>query len=600
MSSRRRSQPQQSLRRPLPADSLRHDGAAAERPAPAIVLVLLLLGLLAHGLVLLTDHLIWDGWWANADLGLPDAGILARQFRESGKPLEGWFLAPFRLIPSFEGRIAAGKVAGVACWIGSFLAMHACLRRLARLDAPVALAISALAVTAPVYEVLGDVSLAMYPACMLLFWSGWLLFAEAVERRGTPALACRAAAAALLFLSFNVNSLLVMHYAVAATFAVLRLRGVPWADLKGRLVRAALRYPEILALPVVFWIWKAVFTPTSGFYAAYNKPSFNPVKLARGYAGVVLDLFAPMARRLVSSPLWLLMAVAAGAGLWWRLSAREAGRPHAAATAPLADGWRLVACGLLLLAAAGFPYITVGQAIMAHGWWSRSCVLFPLPIAMTAVGLLVAANRSLAPTRPLAWLAAAAAIAVLFVGACWRNTLTMQAYGAKQVAIRRDLRELIDARSPAVIQLRDYFPIRYTNDFYPIAVWTFLAAPPGGLPTAFVLETGGSVPGRTSVGDERTIGADGQPALTMGRLPISAAELERLIETETGMPYAMTSIRRTGPHLLMGIGPAPNVGDDGPTIGAEYLRRRWFAPGTVDDYVKSLTQARVESLPPIE
>lgn len=572
---------------------------ACASPASGLPL-LLLLGLVAHGLVLVTDHVIWDGWWANADLGLSDAGILARQFRESGKPLEGWFLAPFRLIASADGRIAAAKLAGVACWIGSFLAMHACLRRLARLEAPVALAISALAVAAPVYEVLGDVSLAMYPACMLLFWCGWLLFAAAIDRRGTPALVCRIAAAALLFLSFNVNSLLVMHYAVAATFAVLRLRGVPWADLRGRLVGAALRYPEILALPVAFWIWKTVFTPTSGFYAAYNKPSFAPAKLALGYAGVVLDLIAPMTRRLVSSPLWLLLAIAAGAGLWWRLSARDAAQTAATATSPPAHGWRLVACGLLLLAAAAFPYITVGQAIMAHGWWSRSCVLFPLPIAMTVVGLLVATNRSLVPTRPFAWLAAVAAIAVLFVGGCWRNTLTMQAYGAKQAAIRRDLRELIDTRSPAVIQLRDYFPIRYTNDFYPIAVWTFLAAPPDGLPTTFVLETGGSVPGRTSVGDERTIGPDGQPTFTMGRLPISGAELERLIANETGMPYAMTSIRRTGPHLLVGIGPAPNVGEDGPTIGAEYLRRRWFAPGTLDDYVTSLTQARVESLPPIE
>jgi hypothetical protein len=598
MSSRRRLPPQRpsSSASPTPPQP----AAAAESVSGGSLAMVLLLGLLAHGLVLLTDHVIWDGWWANADLGLPDAGILARQFRESGKPLEGWFLVPFRLIAAPEGRIAAGKLAGVACWIGSFLAMHACLRRLARLEAPVALAITALAVAAPVYEVLGDVSLAMYPACMLLFWCGWLLFAMAIDRRGGAAVACRVAAAALLFLSFNVNSLLVMHYAVAATFAVLRLRGVPRADLRGRLVGAALRYPEILALPVAFWIWKAVFTPTSGFYAAYNKPSFAPAKLALGYAGVVRDLIAPMSRRLVSSPLWLLAAIAAGAGLWWRLSARDAKQTPAAATAPPAHGWRLVACGLVLLAAAAFPYITVGQAIMAHGWWSRSCVLFPLPIAMTVVGLLVAANRSLAATRPFAWLAAAAAIAVLFIGACWRNTLTMQAYGAKQAAIRRDLRELIDARSPAVIQLRDYFPIRYTNDFYPIAVWTFLAAPPDGLPTTFVLETGGSVPGRTSVGDERTIGADGQPTFTMGRLPISGAELERLIETETGMPYAMTSIRRTGPHLLVGIGPAPNVGDDGPTIGAEYLRRRWFAPGTLNDYVTSLTQARVESLPPIE
>jgi hypothetical protein len=62
----------------------------------------------------------------------------------------------------------------------------------------------------------------------------------------------------------------------------------------------------------------------------------------------------------------------------------------------------------------------------------------------------------------------------------------------------------------------------------------------------------------------------------------------------------MTGIRRTGPHLLVGIGPAPGVSDDGPAIGTEYLRRRWFAPATLDDYVKSLTQARVEQLPPVE
>ena len=578
-------------------------GARVEAAGPRLAtwLPVLLVGLLAHGLVLFTDHLIWDGWWANSDLGLADAGILARQFRESGKPMEGWFLAPFRLLPSFEARVAAGKIAGVTCWVGSFVAMHACLRRLARLEPAVATVIACLAAAAPVYEVLGDVSLAMYPACLLLFWCGWLLVAASLDRRGVTAIACRVAALAVLFVSFNVNSLLVMHYAVAATFAALRLRNVPWGEVRGRMVRAALRYPDVLALPVAFWIWKAVFTPTSGFYATYNRPSFALPKLALGYAGVVVDMLAPMAGDLISSPLWLLTASAAGAGLWWWFSTHDAGSTAAGAAPSVPSlGWRLVACGLLLLVAAAFPYITVGQAIMSYGWWSRSCVLFPLPIAMTVVGLLLAANRSLLPARSFAWLAAAAALAVLFIGDCWRNTLTMQAYGAKQAAIRRDLRELIATGQPAAIQLRDYFPIRGTNDFYPIAVWTFLAAPADTLPTTLVLETGGSVPGRTSVGDERTIGADGQPTFTMGRLPITGAELARLIETETGMPYAMTAVRRTGPHLLVGIGPAPHVSDDGPTIGAEYLRRRWLVPATLDDYVTSLTQARVEPLPPIE
>ena len=563
------------------------------------LLLVLLVGILAHGLILLTDYIIWDGWWANADLGMPEAGILARQFRESGKPLEGWFFLPLRLIASFDGRIAAAKQAGVACWIGSFLAVHACLRRLAGLEVPVALAIVGLAVAAPVYEVLGEVSLVMYPACMLLFWGGWLFFAAAREGRGTASRAGRVAAAAMLFLSFNVNSLLVMHYAVMVTFVVLRLRGVPWADIRGRLVRAALLYPEILALPVVFWIWKAVFTPTSGYYATYNRPTVDLAKLAWGYAGVWNDFFFPMACELVSSPLWVLAAIAAGAGLGWRLSIRDTGTA-ATPLAPPAHGWRLAACGLLLFAAAAFPYVAVGQPVMAHGWWSRCGILFPLPIAMTVVGLLVAVNRTLAPTRPFVWIAPAATVAVLFVGSCWRNTLTMQAFGAKQAAIRRGLRDVIDARLPAVIQFRDYFPIVNTNDYYPPAIWTFLAAPRGSLPTTIVVETGGSVPRRQLAGDESTINADGQPAVTMGRLSVTGAELEQLIETQTGMPYAMTRIRRTGPHLLVGIGSTPNVGVDGLAIGAEYLRRRWLAPSTLDDYVTSLVEGVIESLPPIE
>ncbi len=572
---------------------------SAESASPRrLTLLVLVVGLLAHGLVLLTDHLIWDGWWANADLGLPDAGILARQFQESGKPMEGWFLAPFRLLASFEARVAAGKVVGVACWIGSFLAMHACLRRLARLDGRVATAIACLAAAAPVYEVLGDVSLAMYPACVLLFWCGWLLVAWSLDLRGPAALACRLTALALLFISFNVNSLLVMHYAVAATFAALRLGHLPWPEKRSRIVQAAIRWPDLLAVPLVFWIWKTVFTPTSGYYRDYNKLALDVPKLVLGGAGLVLDFLGPLVRDVLSSPLWLLLAAAAaGATSWW-LARRGSRRPDASTAVP-GPGWLLVACGLALILAAALPYILVGQAIMSYGWWSRSCVLFPLPIAMTVVGLLLVANRLFLRARPTAWIVGATAIGVLFVGDCWRNTLTMQAYGAKQAAIRRDLREIIAARSPAAIQLRDYFPIRGTNDFYPIAVWTFLGAPPDALPTTLVLETGGSVPGRRSVGDEQTLGPDGTPVVVMGRLPITAAELQRLIETETGMPYAMASIRREGPHVLIAVGPATPGNDDGPTIGWEYLRRRWLAPATLDAFVASLTDTRVEQLPAI-
>ena len=50
---------------------------------------ILLAGLVAHSILLLTDHVIWDGWWYNVDLAKPGGPlIMGRLLGEAGRPLD--------------------------------------------------------------------------------------------------------------------------------------------------------------------------------------------------------------------------------------------------------------------------------------------------------------------------------------------------------------------------------------------------------------------------------------------------------------------------------------------------------------------------------
>ena len=413
----------------------------------------------------------------------------------------------------------------------------------------------------------------------------------AIDRRDGAAVACRVAAAALLFLSFNVNSLLVMNYAVAATFAVLRLRGVPRADLRGRLVGAALRYPEILALPVAFWIWKAVFTPTSGFYATgYNQPSLAPDRLAAGYSSLAIDFVLRGLIELLSSSTWITAAFVAA--ITATIVMRRFAIPGVVVERPARLGLRLLGWGLFLLLAAAFPYIVVGQSLASEGWLTRNCILCPLPVAMITCGLLIVVNRWWLSQYPKAWLAGVAAIATLGVGGCIHNYLAYQALGAKQWSIRSRLMEMIHDSDAAVVQLRDYYRIPRTIQYYPPVIWTYLASRTEALPKTFVIETAVLAP------DGADQGPDGQPRRVIPAIPLRSEGLDEAI-VGTTMPYALEQVPRTGPQIMVTIEPGSENAKPS-DLGVRYLVLSWLVPDRLPDFLRGLINAESRSLPPIQ
>jgi hypothetical protein len=566
-----------------------------EVPAPAWSRLpswawIIVAGVLAHGIVPLTDYVLWDGWWYAADLARPEGPtVMARLFHEVGRPLDMWFYAPLRWIGGDP--VVWAKWLGTASWIASAVCVAKVLERLAGLPRAVATAVAVLVAALPIFDLLGELALWMNTACVLLFWLAWVLVSRLGDLAGWRAIAARLAALALFFVSFDLNSNLVMFYAVAVAIAGLRASELRPATLLATLPRAALWHADFLALPIVFWGWKTWLTPTSGFYATgYNQPSLAPDQLAAGYLGLLLNFVLRGLVEFLSSPTYL--AAAAMAAILTALVLRRLPPSDAVVERPAGTGVRLLGWGVFLLLAAAFPYIVVGQPLASEGWFTRNCILCPLPVALIACGLALLVTSRWATAFPRAWVAVVTAIATLGVGGCVSNYLAYQAFGAKEWSLRGQVAEMIRDSDAAVVQLRDYSRIPRTIPYYPPIIWTFIANASDGPPKTLVIETVTLGP------DISQPGPDGQPRRIIPQVPLRAETVDETI-TETTMPYALERVPRAGPQILVTAEPA-YAGTSVTDLGLRYLFLSWLEPERLPEFVRGFIKAERHPLPAIQ
>ena len=541
-------------------------------------------GVLTHGIVLLTDYVLWDGWWYAADMARTEGlSVMSRLFHEVGRPLDMAFYWPMKWLGGDP--IVWAKWFGVAAWLVGAVCIRGVLGRLVRVPPAVAMSVAMLVVTLPVFDLLGELALWMNTGCVMLFWLAWLLFAHLSAEAGWRAILLRPVVLILFFVSFDLNSNLVMFYAVALAVAGLRLPDLQPATLLMRLPPVAMRYGDFLALPIIFWLWKAWFTPTSGFYATgYNEPSLSPDRLMLGYVGLVVNFVFQGLVELFSSASRVFPAIAVG-GVTAAITKRFA-PTQPDPSLPRGLGVRLVLWGSFLLLAAAFPYIVVGQQLASEGWLSRNCILCPLPVAMIACGLMMMANEWWLPSYPRAWLAGVAAFVTLGVGGCATNYLAYQALGAKHRSVRNGISAAVQESHAVVVQLRDY------SHVYPPLIWTFLAHEGVGLPTAFVFETATMMP------DVVRPGPDGQPQRHIPQIALDSEALDRAI-TETTMPYALKGVPRRGPHILVTVQPGFEDAKP-PDLGLRYLFLSWFDREKRAEFLQGVTRMSFHLLPPVE
>jgi hypothetical protein len=543
-----------------------------------------------HGWVLVTDYRLWDGWEYSLWLGNHEQlRFLFRLFSEIGRPLDGLYFGPFAGVA--DPHLIA-KFAGVTAWMAHGLFMYACLRRVTLLGSALAFAVSMLVVTCPFFRPLGELSLWMNTCAAMLFWLAAYLFVKMMEMQGQPwRVGLRLAGLAVLFVALNLNSLLVFFYGLAVVLVFRRVRQNGLRRSLSETLAHALRYPDILLLPVIFWLWKAWFTPTHGAYVNYNRPSLDPSMWAHGYLVIATHFLFPFVVEPFSRPGVIAVGGVFAVIVMSRLRTWPAFRERfGVEKLPVGPAF-CAAAGVLLLLAASFPYVCVGQLLADDPWLARNNILTPLPMALLVVAAAVWVATKLAPNWLFAWFGICLLICCAWGASAVIGYVRLQAFGVKQMAIRAHLREFIQERSPAVIQFRDYVTMRGGIAYYPPLIWTTMAACCDQMPRTLVFDS------RIAVPDQQVRGADGATQIVMGTLQLSGNDVDRIIE-ETTTPYALTGIPRHGRQILLAALPSATMTNPD-HVALEYLRQRWLTPSTGDEWVKKSIEVKAIELEPI-
>jgi hypothetical protein len=400
------------------------------------VTILLVLLLAAHALLILNDGPFMDDWLVlkvRPDY-MVDIGFL---LSGAGHPI---FFSYDYLANLTGDPILVMKVMAFA---GIFLGSACMLLAATRLDLMTsveAVGFALIVWTYPGYQLWAGKANAAYVFSFgLVFVGAWLL-TLAYGASGVRHILLRVVAVPVFLLSFALNSTMVLY-----GFLMLGLFYAVWRatdDEKSRIRRiflAAWRcvtgYPELVALPIVYWGVLNLFFKRVGVYAGhYNAHIPGPSELSDG----VRTFFSVGYRSVLSKTayvVWdrpLLLALAAAVialGFLPLRSKTETIRPSAnsnSVTLPL------LLCPVVFLALA-LPYLVAGLRPADHLYESRHLLMFGLPAAL---GLLVIKRLvENAVGANIAFAAVFGTASALSIAMLWNGYVLMQARMLTQEAL---------------------------------------------------------------------------------------------------------------------------------------------------------------------
>ena len=335
--------------------------------------------LFVHGLLLLNDGIYWDDWlWMNPtdrSLNWPN---IAAAFNEMGFLPTNWLhLWLFGLVDY--------RIVVFVCIGASAILLYMICQDSEYLNRMESLVIALMSVSYPAFQtwvVLSTANYVFYYALFLL--AAWLLLrAERVV--GSRHAALRASGLVILFLSFNLISLLVFYFGLLAMvlFERQRLQALPWRQGLGRFALGRMDY---VLMPFIFWVVRETFFPRHGLYADYTR-----FQLSLGTFFLNCGLFLRFAiygqlnqalKALLEQPAFALATVLVACWIYVALKIGSTEffennlKPHV-----------LLLFGIFLLGLGIFPYAAVGLGPTLHGWSTRHALLVGLPMGLIILGV---------------------------------------------------------------------------------------------------------------------------------------------------------------------------------------------------------------------
>lgn len=426
------------------------------------ILILFGLGLLCHGWVMLTDYIVYDGWYVMRWIELGDFDGLHQFFCNVARPWHAYFYFPFCYL---SHPLAAIKVVSVLLYISSFVCGYLTLRLTRVVSETEALLLTAVAMSLPFIKLIGEPAIFPYVIAVFIFQLAVTLCALGWLGRGSAPLSHwlrRVFSLALFALSFEAQFLLPLYYCYLGLWYYgslvqprrLSLRSF-WSFVR---VRA-----DYALLPLVVAVVHSRLYPPQGAYAQYFHPGLSPTHIYHALSSLVSRCIIGESNEtlgiLLSSPVSCLGCL----GLLWFLRRHLPARFH---VLPSSHPRIFLGVGLLLLVGGIAAYAAVGREFAADGWYTRNSILLPIPLTCllwAGVGYLL---RTSGPTTKSLVTPGAIVLLVGCLATNWHAYATWQLNHLKEEAVAAAYLQFDPSGHFKVVVVRDDDKIGGTVDSY--------------------------------------------------------------------------------------------------------------------------------------
>jgi len=381
--------------------------------------------------MLLDRGVFWDDWicFRQPRALLVDFG---RQLGSTWPDFTSWlpYGSPFS--------VWATRVVMFACFLGVALLALRLSRRVNVFDAETRIAFASLVAVFPAMAARDSVANFVYPVSLVLFMVGWALLDHSIDVKGWRAWLPRLTALVVFFLSFRTASL-GMFYIVVIVWVLWRC-GATWRRPR-KAMAIALRWADVIVLPVAFWVFRSTMAVPSGLFRDYNVLTWKSLKAARhlvpqALRGSLVDAFARMPA-VAWWPVVLLVAIVSGIALWGATAGSAAWTSRWRAVA----AWMAIAgSGLLLVVLGVYPYLAVEKIPDFFEFNSRHQLLVPFGAALIVIGVIRALTDGARLPRAVR-IGLLAAVIAMCAGAAAGDHLSYQREWYKELGMIEAMRQ---------------------------------------------------------------------------------------------------------------------------------------------------------------
>lgn len=411
--------------------------------------IILLMVILAHGLNILNDGIYSDGWMIYHHIHDMDYDKLRLISIDVGLPEWGsyyyWVLAKLGDVV-FVSRIATFIAIGVVS-----IAVYYFLRQLRLFSERETVICCIVAAVYSAYQMEVNIIMAFSTFCLMCFYVGIALYQYSMgQNGGLKAWLLQIVSMILLFMSFNLNSLLVYYYGLL--LIVHHYAGMlRWRELK-RL--AISRHAIMYIIPIAYWIMKVALYPKASYFDTYNEFIRNPVAWGVGLFKFLMNAVnAQISLGMSNLLIYPLMFVGAFF-LAKKLQSIDDESPADARS--LTPNGVIAVGGWLFLFSVG-AYVLVGKSPSIDGWDSRMSILVSLSVGVVVIGMMRyvmnSVTRDVVGKRIVMFIVASMIFG--FVMTNWKNSIAWELNWIRDVALMEQLHVSPEWKGNSIYAIRD-------------------------------------------------------------------------------------------------------------------------------------------------